>query len=202
VIHADRPLADAERTPLPMLSVTVVMREVIRAGVRFALAGLRREAGTAGILLSGCRDAAARQLGRLLLVTCTVIGVAALHTIGHATATGEHTTLAAASSSAIAGLIGPSNLVADTTSDGGCDGDGCTHQIALPDGGRGTASWWEVCVAILSALAVAVLAAGILRLLHTIRVALVADGWRPPPFAWVSTPLVGLTVAATAILRI
>jgi hypothetical protein len=179
-----------------------LLRHVVGAAMRSALAGLRHSPGNARIPRSARRNAAARQFARLLLVACTVLGVAALHTIGHAAAGDQHGIAGSATSSAIAVLNAPSSLVAATTRDGGCDGDGCTHQIALPDSGRGTSSSWEVCVAILNALAVAFLAAGLLRLLHTIRLALVVGRRRPPPFACASPPPVGLTIAAAAILRI
>ena len=199
--HADRRIADDERTFTRVQSVMGLLCHVISPAVRSALTAVRSAPGNARVPRSARRNAAARRLARLLLVACTVIGVAALHTIGHATAD-EHTTAGSVISGAIAVLIAPSSLVADTTSDGGCDGDGCTHQIALSDSGRSGSSWWEVCVAILSALAAIVLAAGMLRLFHTIRVAQVAGRRRPPPFAWVTAPPVGLTIAATAILRI
>jgi hypothetical protein len=201
VNHADRRIADDERTLSRMLSVTGLPLNVVGSAVRSARTAVRRVPGDTRVLPRR-RDAAARRLARLLLVACTVIGVAALHTIGHATAGDEHTTIGSATSSAVAVLIAPSSLVADTTSDGGCDGDGCTHQIALPDSGRTGSSGWEVCVAILSALAVIVLAAGMHRLFPIIRLAEVASRRRPPPFAWVTAPPAGLTIAATAILRI
>ena len=196
--HADRRIVDDERTLTRMLSVTGLLRHMVVPAVLSAPTAGRRAPRNARVPRSARRNAAARRLARLLLLACTVIGVAALHTIGHATAD-EHTAPGSGISGAIAVLMAPSSLVADTTSDGGCEGDGCTHQIALPDSDRSGSSWWEVCVAILTAI---VLAAGMLRLFHTIRLAQVAGRRRPPPFAWVTAPPVGLTIAATATLRI
>jgi len=82
----------------------------------------------------------------------------------------------------------------------GCDGDGCTHLAAMPISGSHTSRWWEVCVAILSVLALGALA---LRARWRTRgVVGVVDltPRRPPPSTRVTRPL-GLALAAGAVLR-
>jgi len=95
------------------------------------------------------------RLARLLLLVCTVLGVAALHTVGHAAVTGlDHHSRATAVTDSTTFSIVPAVTPGEH---GGCDGDGCTHQAAAPTGSQDTSRWWEVCLAVLTVLAVGVL---------------------------------------------
>jgi len=151
------------------------------------------------------RRNAPRRLVQLLLVALTVLGVAALHTIGHAGA--EPPDAAGTPSPAVAVIVPvlaavvPAAVAGSGTSDDGCDGDGCTHQIAQPDRDRHGPSWWEVCLAVLSALASASLAIGVLLRLTRTRMAEAAPEPRRPPPVPLGAPA-GLNLADIAVLRI
>lgn len=134
------------------------------------------------------------RLTRLLLLACTVLGVAALHTIGHAAAgdTGQHTTVASSAVS-VASIV-----PVDTDGHGGCDGDGCDHQSITPSDAHDNSRMWDVCVAVLSVLALGLLAAatssahiGLARTRWT--------RWRPPPL--LPHRRVGLALTTVAVLR-
>jgi len=91
------------------------------------------------------------RFGRLLLLVATVIGVAALHTIGHASVTDfDHHggVVVAADQPAVTIAAAPA-----PTDDGGCDGDGCTHQVGGSAAAPDTSAGWDVCVAVLTDLA-------------------------------------------------
>jgi hypothetical protein len=138
--------------------------------------------------------AVGQRLTRLLLLAVTALGVATLHTIGHAAITGPaHFPALQAATAVIVGA--PISGDRD-----GCDGDGCTHEAATPAGsGHGT-RWWETCVAVLNVLALGALA---LRVWRRVRGAADAAGVvlrRPPPPTRAGRP-VGLAVTAGTVLR-
>ncbi|MFG2053862.1 hypothetical protein ACGFI9_07490 [Micromonospora sp. NPDC048930] len=156
---------------------------------------------------------------RLLLLLCTLVGLTAMHTLGH----GGHAPAdqdtghgiahhpapvepatpaglaAMADLPAIAGMAvhpGLAGMAPD------CAGDGCAVR-ALPLGHLGgDPSGWSVCLAVLGAFAVALLAAVLLRARsHTAGPTVdgpfrVASGSRAPP-----TRPYGLRLAAASVLR-
>lgn len=93
-----------------------------------------------------------QRVARLILLFCTVFGVAALHTIGHAAVmdTDQH---AAAQAPYVVSAI---------DDDDGCDGDGCTHQLVMPGNGRDGSQRWEACLADLSTLSAGAFVAALL----------------------------------------
>ncbi|WP_157740054.1 DUF6153 family protein [Micromonospora narathiwatensis] len=95
---------------------------------------------------------------RLLLLLCTLVGLAAMHTLGH----GAHGA-AGRSGGHDGGHIGGRPAAAAPTMVESCPGDGC-HAGVLPlrDLG-GDPSGWSVCLAVLGAFAVALLVAVLLR---------------------------------------
>jgi hypothetical protein len=141
-------------------------------------------------------------LGRLLLIACTVIGVAALHTVGHAGVdTDQHSAATpGAVQTALNAVVPPSVRPADTSNDNGCDGDGCTHQIAMPGDGNDSRHGWDVCLAILTLLLVTVLTAFARRRTDDAPPRPATGRRRPPPRDW-ACPAVGLTLASTAVVR-
>ncbi|MER7008314.1 DUF6153 family protein [Dactylosporangium sp. NPDC000555] len=140
---------------------------------------------------------------RLALLLATLLGLTAMHTLGHqgprpagghehpattAGATAEHTASAP--------------LMAVLTLAGACAADGCGAPLAGPAGGHGGMSDWSVCLAVLVAFAVLLLA---VALLHARRgTAAAAARARVPrrcgPRAPPPRP-VGLTLAAVSVLR-
>jgi hypothetical protein len=131
-------------------------------------------------------------VARLLLLACTVLGVAALHTIGHTGLTGPGGHRPAAASAV------PAIVAGDL---GDCDGDGCLHLAAGPAGAADTSRWWEVCVAVLSALAAGALAVRLWALLRGAAVTVAGPfRWRPPPRT-ACGPTAGLILATTVVLR-
>ena len=137
--------------------------------------------------------AVGERLARLLLLALTVLGVAALHTIGHAgiTELDHHPSLAAAAATAAAAVSAP--IPGDRD---GCEGDGCTHQVAMPAGAGDTSRGWQVCLAVLSVLAIGALASG-LRWRGCGPAVGATERRRPPPH----TTALGLTLAVGAVLR-
>ncbi|MEV8516447.1 DUF6153 family protein [Dactylosporangium sp. NPDC051484] len=148
---------------------------------------------------------------RLALLLATLLGLTAMHTLGHhgprspggdehpATAagpTGGSTAVPTAEHAAWA------PLTAVLTVAGACSADGCGAPLAGPAGDHAGMSDWEVCLAVLVAFAVLLLAAA---LLHARRGTAAAAararvtrrcGPRAPP----PRP-VGLTLAAVSVLR-
>jgi len=131
-------------------------------------------------------------LARLLLLACTVLGLAALHTIGHAGVTGPERHHPASASVVAAVIQGEA---------GGCAGDGCPHHDARPGEAADTSRSWDVCLAILSVLAGAAL---VLRLFGRGRAvstrAPVSSRWRPPPGPARVRPT-GLLLVTAVVLR-
>ncbi|MGW5667602.1 hypothetical protein [Micromonospora sp. NPDC003776] len=117
---------------------------------------------------------------RLLLLLCTLVGLTAMHTLGHGThtpadhatphGTGHHpAAVEPAATWALAGMTGRTDsdpmagLPALVRAVSGCPGDAC-HLRALPLGDLGGhPSGWAVCLAVLGAFAVVLLLAALLR---------------------------------------
>lgn len=133
---------------------------------------------------------------RLLLLLCTALGVAGLHTLGHTAVVGVqgHST-----TGTVAGLA-----AASPADDDGCAGDGCTHHAGISAATREDGRWWDVCLAVLTALATGALVAALLMLVGRLR----AHDLRPPPAQQRSAryrippPLRGLTVTAVTVIRV
>ncbi|MEV6924783.1 DUF6153 family protein [Dactylosporangium sp. NPDC051485] len=134
---------------------------------------------------------------RLVLLLATLLGLAAMHTLGHAGPhmIGDHRHAPAAEHSTVMPIAAVIGAVT------GCDGDDCGRLLATAGHERGGMGDWAVCLAILVAFAIVVLAA----MLFTRRRASLttARGRRarcaapraPPP------RLVGLTLATVSVLR-
>ncbi|MEU9824664.1 hypothetical protein [Micromonospora chersina] len=128
---------------------------------------------------------------RLLLLLCTLVGLTAMHTLGH----GAHSPAGHAAGHP-AGHTAAVAMVAD------CVGDGCPARALPPADPGGDPSGWSVCLAVLGAFAVALL---VVLLLRTGSRAVVpaaggplrhAVGPRAPP----PRPY-GLRLATTSVLR-
>jgi len=145
-----------------------------------------------------CRVTAApavgERLARLLLLALTALGVAALHTIGHAAFTDRSHHPARQGIATVAATVVSAPVPGDRD---GCDGDGCTHQVALPAGTGQTSRWWEVCAAILSLIAIGALVAGLRWRTGGGGPAASTERRRPPPL----TRALGLTLAVGAVVR-
>jgi len=138
----------------------------------------------------------------MLLLACTVLGLAALHTIGHAGVTGperHHPAL-----TGVAAAVVPASAVVAAVvpgGAGGCDGDGCLHHGAGPGEAADTSRSWDACLAILGVLAGAAL---VLRLSGRGRAfspgAQVPSRWRPPPGPAAVRPT-GLLLITSVVLR-
>ncbi|MDT4991679.1 MAG: hypothetical protein QOH97_1571 [Actinoplanes sp.] len=141
--------------------------------------------------------AAIGRIARLLLLACTLLGLTALHTIGHAAVTGaDHP--AAAVSAADSGLV----LIAAAPRDAdGCGNDGCTHESVMPGGAHDTNQRWDVCVAVLSVLALGVLLAALLLIATRSRGPTPARRWPPRTSRISRTPPFGLALTAIAVAR-
>jgi Family of unknown function (DUF6153) len=144
------------------------------------------------------RTATIGWIARLVLLGCTLFGLAAMHTIGHggmihADHHGEIVTAA--------GHQSPGTLRFASAESDGCAGDGCLHVAALPSNG-GQMDRWDLCVAVLNALPIALLLVALLLAAVTgrfpphLRNGDRRPGLRAPPIAaW------GLTLATVSVLR-
>ncbi|WP_157437485.1 hypothetical protein [Actinoplanes subtropicus] len=149
------------------------------------------------------------RLVRLLLLALTTLGIAALHTIGHATPTGpSHQAAPLGVSQAVSYDVSQAVSPAGTTvvagapipdDRDGCDGDGCTHEAAMPAGTGDRSRWWDVCVAVLAVLALATLAPA-MRCRGGESTTTASGRRRPAPHP-VALPRLGLTLASDAVLR-
>ena len=144
---------------------------------------------------------------RLLLLLCTLVGLTAMHTLGHA----AHASGGDRAGHAVAGHAAPHAVPAGMTD--GCRGGGCGHARLLPLGDAhsrvlplgdpgGDRSGWSICLAVLGAFAVTLLIAMVLRAGSrasgpAARGALrPAPGPRAPP-----TRPYGLRLATASVLR-
>ncbi|MFU8870893.1 DUF6153 family protein [Micromonospora sp. SL4-19] len=130
---------------------------------------------------------------RLLLLLCTLVGLTAMHTLGHGAHASAGHAIAHGEGHPVAGSVG---VVED------CSGDGC-HGSALPlrDLG-GDPSGWSVCLAVLGAFAVALLVAVLLRARSRVAAPTLGGPYRaaagpraPPPRPY------GLRLATASVLR-
>lgn len=138
-----------------------------------------------------------------MLLVGTLFGLAAMHTIGHSAIThAGHGRGAQPSStrqfSTIPAITATVSAVTQSQSDG-CAGDGCLHAAALPDGGQ--MGYWDLCVAVLSAFAIAMLLAALLLIAVTGRFPPRSGGRRR--FSPRGPPILpfGLTLATVSVLR-
>lgn len=140
------------------------------------------------------------RIARLVLLACTLFGLAAMHTIGHSgmTHAGHHHEDQPASAHRVSTMPA---FTAAAQSDG-CAGDGCVQAAVLPEGAGGQMDPWDLCVAVLSGFAVALLLAGLLLIAVTGRFPPLFSGGRPRrrPSATSSLPF-GLAVATVSVLR-
>ncbi|MFF4812666.1 hypothetical protein ACFY03_31085 [Micromonospora chersina] len=128
---------------------------------------------------------------RLLLLLCTLVGLTAMHTLGH----GAHSPSAQPAGHP-AGHSAALAMVAD------CVGDGCPARALPPADPGADPSGWSVCLAVLGAFAVALLVVVLLRAGSRTAVAATAGALRhaagpraPPPRPH------GLRLATTSVLR-
>jgi hypothetical protein len=136
------------------------------------------------------------RLARLVLLVCTVLGVAALHTIGHAaisSAAHHDTAPAVAIVSVIPVMTAPLPAPQDD-----CDGDGCAHQAPALTGSGQASQWWEACVAVLTVPTLAVVSAGLPLAVRVDRLALLTAAGRRPLAEWRA---IGLALTGVAVIR-
>ncbi|WP_045740338.1 hypothetical protein [Actinoplanes rectilineatus] len=140
--------------------------------------------------------ATTERLARLVLLLCTLFGFAALHTVGHAAVSEHHTVTFTTTAS------GPAFVsAASPVDDDDCGGDGCTHTVAMPADAYGGSSRSDVCVAILSVIAIGVLL-GARLLMGLADRASAADGRQLVRTSRSSRrPAWGLAVTAVAVMR-
>ncbi|MCG5466782.1 DUF6153 family protein [Micromonospora sp. NPDC053740] len=132
-------------------------------------------------------------LVRFVLLACTLIGLAAMHSLGH-------DPLSMRSDS---GHSSPTTAVlAPPAAQDGCTSDTCDQQTVTPAGhGNGHMPGWQVCLAVVTALSLAVVL-GLLLFTHTsrahtrIRSACCATSCRAPP-----ARRLGLHLASVSVLR-
>ena len=143
------------------------------------------------------RDAAntvAGRTARLLLLLATLLGVTAMHSLGHGA--GPHPSAMTAHGHSASGAATPMLAMPDP-----CADDNCSHATMSGDR-HGGMTGWDICLAVLVAFAVALLVAALLKARLTIAWAgtdphaSTLTGPRAPP----AGPL-GLTLASVSVLR-
>jgi hypothetical protein len=153
------------------------------------MTGYRGRVQTGGTAMIG-------RIARFVLLACTLFGLAAMHTIGHGTMSSAHHH--EAPSVAMHQL---SAMPAFTQADpDGCAAGGCLHAAVLPDSG-GPMDLRDLCVAVLSAFAVAMLLAGLLLAAVTGRFPPGSGDGRRPALRFPPIPPWGLTVVTVSVLR-
>jgi hypothetical protein len=153
------------------------------------------------------RAAVVGRVARLVLLACTLLGLAAMHTIGHSAvghgadrqAAGHMPVDAEQTLEAMAQTV--ASAAASFAESDRCAGDGCAHATLMPTGMSGMGNW-ELCVAVLTAFAAAIVLAALLLA--------AATGRFPPPLCRrpaVTAPRgppvspFGLTLATVSVLR-
>jgi hypothetical protein len=146
--------------------------------------------------VNGQQTVTAGRVARWVLLSCTLFGLAAMHTLGHGDLrSGAHHQFGAAV--AIAGGIhdspAMSALVPEECPAGHCDGHG-----------SGGMSGWSVCLAILSGLIALVLLAALLSWMMSGRgrTREKKQAGRPPVSRGPPRRLAGLALVSVAVLRI
>ncbi|MFC7246588.1 DUF6153 family protein [Catellatospora aurea] len=133
---------------------------------------------------------------RVLLLLATLVGLAAMHTLGHGTAAHAAMTPMPAhgTTTAMAAQAGEAR-------GGGCPDGHCARLLVPPARHTAGMDWWDVCVAVLTALGVLLLLfwlVGVVRRrtpagLSRLRAAVASRG---PPVAGL-----GLTLATVSVMR-
>ncbi|MET7951952.1 DUF6153 family protein [Micromonospora sp. NPDC005324] len=133
-------------------------------------------------------------LVRFVLLACTLVGLAAMHSLGHDPVMSMRS--AAGHADHAAGQPAPPAAH-------GCGSDSCDHPSASPLGhGTGHLPGWQVCLALVAAVGLAV-ALGVLLLARTSHARLRqrprrrAASSRAPP-----APRIGLHLASVSVLRV
>ncbi|MBQ0990005.1 hypothetical protein KBX08_07855 [Micromonospora sp. H61] len=135
-------------------------------------------------------------LVRFVLLACTLIGLAAMHSLGHDPSSMQ-------SDGGHSGHSSPTTAVlAPPAAQDGCTSDTCDQQTVTPAGhGNGHMPGWQVCLAVVTALSLAVVL-GLLLFTRTsrahtrIRSACRATSCRAPP-----ARRLGLHLASVSVLR-
>jgi len=161
-------------------------------------------AGPAGtvIAMTGERTALTGPVARWMLLACTLFGLAAMHTLGHAgMRMDEHVGHRSVSPAAAAVMDRPAGVTAAMTAVTN-DCLGCVQAGSPAGPGHGGMAGWDVCLAVLTGLAVLVLLTALLvtrsrREGPPAR----AVGRRPRGPRGPPRPT-GLTLAAASVLRI
>jgi hypothetical protein len=136
------------------------------------------------------------RLARWALLACTLVGLAAMHSLGHDGGARASVMLAEGHHASVMTLA-----AADRMED--CTEDGCTHLSALPGGSGGDMPAWTVCLAVLGGFAIVVLLGAALlaaaRRYNPTRALPGRSGAGPraPP----GLLPVGLTLATVSVLR-
>jgi hypothetical protein len=143
------------------------------------------------------------RLARLVLLVCTVLGVAALHTVGHAaisSAAHHDTAPAVATVSATPATVSATPVMTAPlpAPQDDCDGDGCAHQSPALTGSGQASRWWEACVAVLTAPTLAVLSAGLPLAMRVERLTLLPAAGHRPLAEWRA---IGLALTGVAVIR-
>ena len=145
---------------------------------------------------------------RFLLLAATLIGLAAMHSLGPQLAmpgghTGHGMRPGAHPATAPAADLTSGAAAMSVAVPSGCAGDGCPRLAAAPDGTPGHLPGWAVCLAVIGAFGTALALAAALLVTRTVS----APGrlrWsspaasRGPPTA----PRLGQRVAAVSVLRV
>ncbi|MGX6607356.1 DUF6153 family protein [Micromonosporaceae bacterium Da 78-11] len=142
------------------------------------------------------------RVARWVLLACTVFGLAAMHTLGHAGMHGPATHEAAGHAIGMRVVGDTAVMTGSITGVIGCAGNGCV-QLGARRGGDGDMAGWSVCVAVLTGLAILLLLALLWAGITARRTSLpqraggTTGGARAPPLR-----RVGLMLARVSVLRI
>lgn len=152
------------------------------------------------VAVTGGRAVAAGRVARWVLLACTLFGLAAMHTLGHAGMRMDaHPGHSPAGATAAAMDVSAGFAAAVSTVTHDCPG--CAHASGPHGPVRGGMPGWSVCVAVLTGLAVLLLAALLWARSRPIGAPsrdVTAGPWAPrgPP------GLTGLALARLSVLRI